>query len=163
MKKVLLLGSSGQLGREVASRAPADIDFQPFNKTELDITLGSDVDRVITGCDPDTVINTAAYTQVDKAESEPEHAFAVNVGGVEGVTFSVQPVTGVLGQDISPTVVASTTGSGFEFTRLDSTAFHTNDTPFINSTWYSLWTKRKLICESDNNRDREIGKEDQWN
>lgn len=96
MKKVLLLGASGQLGREVASRAPTDIDFQPFTKTELDITLGSDVDRVITGCDPDTVINTAAYAQVDKAESEPEHAFAVNVRGVEHLSNSCGPETRIL-------------------------------------------------------------------
>lgn len=48
---------------------------------EFDITDSDTVYRTITGARPDLVINTAAYTAVDKAESEPELAFAVNRDG----------------------------------------------------------------------------------
>jgi dTDP-4-dehydrorhamnose reductase len=96
MKKVLLLGASGQLGREVASRAPETVVLQALTKTELDITSEPDVDRVITSSHPDIVINAAAYTQVDKAESESEQAFAVNEKGIEHVSNSCPSETRIL-------------------------------------------------------------------
>jgi len=83
MKKVLLLGALGQLGREVAYRVPQSVDLIALSKAELDISSESDINRVITSSAPETVINTAAYTKVDKAESEPELAFAVNQRGIE--------------------------------------------------------------------------------
>ncbi len=52
MKKVLLLGALGQLGREIASRVPQSIDFKAFTKAELDISLESDINRVITSSAP---------------------------------------------------------------------------------------------------------------
>jgi len=96
MKKVLLLGALGQLGREVASRVPESIDFKALSKAELDISSESDINWVITSSAPETVINTAAYTQVDKAESEPEFAFAVNQRGIEFLSNCCGPETRIL-------------------------------------------------------------------
>jgi len=83
MKKVMLLGASGQLGREVAFRYPEGVHLSTFPHSELDICSEEDLARAITECEPDIIINTAAYTQVDKAESEPEAAFAVNEEAVK--------------------------------------------------------------------------------
>jgi len=96
MKKVMLLGASGQLGREVASRAPVTVDLKALTKTELDITSKPDVDRIVTSSHPDIVINTAAYTQVDQAEIEPEQAFAINEKGIEYLSSSCPSETRII-------------------------------------------------------------------
>jgi len=96
MKKVLLLGAHGQLGKEVASKAPQFIDFKAFGRAELDISSESNINCVITSSAPETVINTAAYTHVDKAESEPELAYAVNERGIEFLSSCCGPETRIL-------------------------------------------------------------------
>ena len=52
-----------------------------FGHAELDITDASSVDHAIRDINPDLVINTAAYTEVDKAEEESEKAYEVNAQG----------------------------------------------------------------------------------
>jgi dTDP-4-dehydrorhamnose reductase len=85
MKKqmnILLIGNEGQLGKEVeimGSRKGYLINA--FDINELDITNPVDVDKVFSACKPEIVINTAAYTAVDKAETESSLAFAVNRDG----------------------------------------------------------------------------------
>lgn len=67
--KVLLTGANGQLGRCIQDRTPTDIDLIALTRAELDIT---DQVNVMTLCEklkPDFIINAAAYTLVDKAES----------------------------------------------------------------------------------------------
>ncbi|MFN4894621.1 MAG: dTDP-4-dehydrorhamnose reductase [Pseudomonadota bacterium] len=84
--KILLFGGSGQLGFELKKRA-ADLNFtvvSPVTK-EIDITEGKQVANLVVSLKPDVVINSAAYTQVDKAEEESERAFAVNAEGVRYV------------------------------------------------------------------------------
>jgi dTDP-4-dehydrorhamnose reductase len=81
--KIVLFGGSGQLGYELVKRA-SDLHFElvaPVTK-EVDITSRSDVFGFIARSKPDVIINSAAYTAVDKAESEPERAFKVNHEGV---------------------------------------------------------------------------------
>ena len=80
--KILLTGSKGQLGWELSREGHSNF-FEMLNLDlpEFDITDSDNVYRTITGAQPDLVINAAAYTAVDKAESEPELAFAVNRNG----------------------------------------------------------------------------------
>ena len=78
--KVAITGSLGQLGGELCRQirpqaVPLDIDT-------LDLTDGPAVSKRFLALAPDLVINCAAYTQVDKAESEPEKSRAVNVTAV---------------------------------------------------------------------------------
>lgn len=80
MKTVLVTGSNGQLGRElmeISGRYPK-LNFLFTDVAELDIINQMDIRRFINKNPVDVLINCAAYTAVDKAESEPEAAHLVN-------------------------------------------------------------------------------------
>lgn len=80
--KVLITGASGQLGQELMARAgPAGFAPVGLGHSELDIADRAAVERAMASADPDLVVNAAAYTAVDQAESEPERAFAINAEG----------------------------------------------------------------------------------
>jgi dTDP-4-dehydrorhamnose reductase len=79
---VLVTGADGQLGRELQRKATArKITARAFNRTDLDITDKDAVLEAVTTTKPRVLINAAAYTAVDKAESEPDAAFAINRDG----------------------------------------------------------------------------------
>jgi dTDP-4-dehydrorhamnose reductase len=80
--KVLVTGSAGQLGRALAETVPPGAAVTGFSRQQLDITDRSAVGRAIEQAAPSVVINSAAYTAVDRAESEEAQAFAVNATGV---------------------------------------------------------------------------------
>lgn len=79
--RVLITGSDGQLGRALAASAMREVELVGVDLAQLDITRGDDVRRYVTHTKPALIINAAAYTQVDRAESERERAFAVNADG----------------------------------------------------------------------------------
>jgi dTDP-4-dehydrorhamnose reductase len=83
--KTLIVGCKGQLGTALASTATAGPDVIGKDIPDLDIT---DVDAVVQTCrdlKPRVIINTAAYTAVDRAESEQDLAHRVNVTGVQNL------------------------------------------------------------------------------
>jgi dTDP-4-dehydrorhamnose reductase len=78
--KILVTGSKGQLGnelRELAGLYP-DYRFLFTDVEELDITDGKTVNAFIAADKPEVIINCAAYTAVDKAETDEECVFRVN-------------------------------------------------------------------------------------
>jgi len=82
---LLITGGMGQLGRELAARA-ASSEVRAPGSAELDITNAGAVVEAVktlagTATQPPVVINAAAYTAVDKAETEQTRAFAVNADG----------------------------------------------------------------------------------
>ena len=80
--KVVITGANGQLGRELVREARrADVVAQPFDRRQLDITDKNRIKQVLAGLSPAVVINAAAYTDVDRAEDEPDRAQAVNAEG----------------------------------------------------------------------------------
>lgn len=87
---VLVTGSNGQLGQALQALS----DRYPFfqfvfcNSKELDITNKINCKAIFEKYTPDFCINTAAYTAVDKAESEPEKAFEINANGAENIAES---------------------------------------------------------------------------
>ncbi len=84
---VLVTGANGQLGQSlqyIAGNYP-DIDFKFCDSSTLDITNQKNVKHFFDEYEPNFCINTAAYTAVDKAESEPEKAFAINVTGAKNL------------------------------------------------------------------------------
>ena len=80
--KILLTGASGQLGRCVQDVFPKEWQLFAFNSQELDITNLEQLESTFESIKPDAVINAAAYTKVDQAESEVDLAFRVNATGV---------------------------------------------------------------------------------
>lgn len=79
--KALITGAGGQVGRALLERAPSHIETRALTRTELDIGDPSAVSSVVTAFRPDLIINAAAYTAVDKAETEPDLAANVNERG----------------------------------------------------------------------------------
>lgn len=80
--RVLITGAHGQVGHELLRCAPAGFEVVGLGSAELDIANAEQVAEVIARVQPRLIINAAAYTAVDKAESDAARAFAVNRGGV---------------------------------------------------------------------------------
>jgi dTDP-4-dehydrorhamnose reductase len=80
--KIAVLGASGMLGRDVLSVLDGH-ETHGFLRSDFDITNESAVPESLGNFD--VVINCAAYTQVDDAESSPERAFAVNSQGPRNI------------------------------------------------------------------------------
>ncbi len=78
--KILIAGANGQLGRELV-RQGAGHNLLAVDYDQLDITNLEAVSRCFDAFKPDVVMNAAAYTAVDRAESDIEAAFAVNRDG----------------------------------------------------------------------------------
>lgn len=79
-KKILITGANGQLGNEfrVLANQYADYEFIFLSRQELQIEDAENVRQVFSSHKPDWCVNCAAYTAVDKAESEKDAAFAIN-------------------------------------------------------------------------------------
>ena len=76
--KILVTGSNGQLGEVLKRTNPGNNECIFFNKNELDITNKKDSEKLILEFKPDWIINTAAFTEVDKAEELNKLTFQVN-------------------------------------------------------------------------------------
>ncbi len=74
----LVCGAQGQLGRELQAVIPADTTVMACGREALDITNRAGIERLLDAHAITSVINAAAYTAVDRAESEPELAQAIN-------------------------------------------------------------------------------------
>lgn len=80
--RLLVLGAGGQLARALAEAGPAaGYETMCAGRERADLGRRGAVSRLIDDIRPDIVINAAAYTQVDRAEAEPELARAVNADG----------------------------------------------------------------------------------
>ncbi|MBJ8006853.1 dTDP-4-dehydrorhamnose reductase [Bacillus mycoides] len=91
--KVLVTGAKGQLGQDVLCL----LENQPwevygFGREELDITNEEQVREKVLSIKPDIIIHTAAYTQVDQAESDEETAFKVNAEGTKYLAQAAEAV-----------------------------------------------------------------------
>jgi dTDP-4-dehydrorhamnose reductase len=93
--KLLVTGGRGQLGRALVRRAGAHAaEVRAPDVDEVDICDPTRVARALASFSPDAVINAAAYTAVDKAETEPDRAYGVNAEGA-GMLAQVCAARGV--------------------------------------------------------------------
>ncbi|MGD8177138.1 dTDP-4-dehydrorhamnose reductase [Marinimicrobium sp. ARAG 43.8] len=92
---VLVVGS-GQLASDLVQTAPAEFAVRMVGRAELDITQSQECYATLERIKPNVVINAAAYTAVDKAESEPETAYDVNEQGVANLADACNVVNAKL-------------------------------------------------------------------
>lgn len=78
---MLVTGATGQVGFELQATVPSWVELVLTDRALLDVTDAAAVRAVVSAASPDWIINAAAYTAVDRAESEPETAHAVNATG----------------------------------------------------------------------------------
>lgn len=86
MKKILIVGANGMLGTDLVSVfSQAKYQVIPATRKDFDLTNNQQVQQYFQDKSFDLVINSAAYTQVDKAESEEKKAFRVNEIGAKNL------------------------------------------------------------------------------
>lgn len=84
--RLVVTGKQGQVVTSLLERGPAaGVEVIALGRPELDLTDPASVRAAIAAAAPDAVVSAAAYTAVDKAESEPDQAFAVNAQGAGAV------------------------------------------------------------------------------
>ena len=79
--RVLITGAGGLLGAAAQRAAPSAVHVVAVRHADLSIDDGAAVERVVRRERPDWIVNCAAYTQVDRAEAEPEAAHRTNAVG----------------------------------------------------------------------------------
>ena len=72
MTKILLTGKTGQIGFELQRSLAAIGQVVSFDRAELDLSSVDSIRAKVREVQPQIIVNAAAYTAVDKAESEPE-------------------------------------------------------------------------------------------
>jgi dTDP-4-dehydrorhamnose reductase len=90
--RIYVIGSEGQVARslrEAACENP-DLVIGWSARPDVDILSPNLVERALVDFSPDIVVNPAAYTAVDRAETEPELAFAINCDGAASVATAAQ-------------------------------------------------------------------------
>ena len=89
MTTVLLFGAGGQLGQEIVARAATHgVDVVARSRSQTDIADAEQVAAAIDSAKPGFVVNAAAYTKVDKAESQPDEAYRTNATGAKMVAHA---------------------------------------------------------------------------
>ncbi|PET70554.1 dTDP-4-dehydrorhamnose reductase [Priestia megaterium] len=92
-QKVLITGANGQLGKELVELfTEKGFEVYGFGRDKMDITNQAQVQEMIGFVKPNIVIHSAAHTQVDLAESEPEQAFLINAYGTRNVAVAAEAV-----------------------------------------------------------------------
>src|SRR5262245_54103547 len=84
--KLVVTGREGQIVRSLMERAGASaIEVLPVGRPEFDLAKPATIAQALTALRPDAIVNAAAYTAVDAAESDSAAAFAINGEGAGAV------------------------------------------------------------------------------
>ncbi len=91
----MITGAGGQLGQKLigaAKKAPQDWRIFAYSRSSLDITRPEDLRAALAEAQPDVCFNAAAYTAVDRAESEPAKVAQINVDGARRLAAACHQV-----------------------------------------------------------------------
>lgn len=131
---VLITGANGQLGKELVELfTPKGFEVYGFGRDKMDITNQAQVQEIISTVKPNIILHSAAHTQVDLAESEPEQAFSINAYGTRNVAVAAEAV-----------------GAKLVYVSTDYVFDGTNDTPyneFFPTSPLGVYGKSKLAGE----------------
>ncbi len=111
MAKFLITGAKGQVGHCLTEQLTGKADILAVDRDELDITDRDAVFNVVKTFKPDVIINAAAHTAVDRAESEVELSEAINVKGPQYLAEAANEIGAVI-LHISTDYVFEGTGTG---------------------------------------------------
>ena len=114
--RVVVTGAAGQLGQALQASVPQGIELIALRRQELYLADAKACTSLVRGLKPDWVLNAGAYTAVDKAESEPELAQAVNAGAPAAFAEALAETGGRLLQVSTDFVFNGSQGSPY---RLD--------------------------------------------
>lgn len=118
-RRILLTGAGGQLGIDVtraAAEGPHDVDLIAVTRADVDVTDQGAVESTLDSLRPDVVIHAAAYTAVDKCESNSALAFHVNGDGTRHVVATAEAI-----------------GARVIYISTDYVFDGTSDTPYVES------------------------------
>ena len=108
--KVMLTGKDGQLGKALVEKIPAGIEVVALGRQDLDLSNKEACHNAVLEHRPDWILNAGAYTAVDRAESEPGLAMAVNAVAPEAFAQALGEVGGRLLQVSTDFVFNGTQG-----------------------------------------------------
>lgn len=138
MGSVLITGSGGQLAWELKATLPENRSATFLSRKQLDIRDTKAVFNLVKAEQPDVIINAAAYTAVDKAEADPETAYAVNDKGCENLALACK----------EHNVILIHVSTDFVFDGTNSTPYQTDDHPNpINVYGASKLAGEKKVAE----------------
>jgi dTDP-4-dehydrorhamnose reductase len=89
-RRVLITGGAGQVGRALRATAPRGIEIVAPGREALDLARADETDGVVREVQPELIVNAAAYTAVDRAESDQATARATNADGVRHLTAAAR-------------------------------------------------------------------------
>jgi len=82
--RIAVTGRSGQVAQSLLERGQAlQIDVRAVARPDIDLSRPAEVEAALIDLQPDAIVNAAAYTAVDRAETEPDLAYRINVLGAE--------------------------------------------------------------------------------
>jgi dTDP-4-dehydrorhamnose reductase len=141
--KILLLGANGQLGHELATALQALGEVKALTRTEADLSqpeaLRQSLAHITHSFVPTVMVNAAAYTAVDKAESEPQVAHTVNAASVA--------VLGELAQTCGAMVLHYSTD--YVFDGSGTQPWQETDTPHPLSVYgQSKWAGEQALAQA---------------
>jgi len=85
MKKILITGANGQLGKSFSKIHEEEYDILSLSRDQLDITKKSEISKAIESFKPDIILNCAAMTDVDSAELNPKIAKKINADSIKKI------------------------------------------------------------------------------
>ncbi|MGO9594867.1 MAG: dTDP-4-dehydrorhamnose reductase [Steroidobacteraceae bacterium] len=92
--RVLITGASGQVGTALLRSVPLQTELHALTHQQLDISDSGAVRAAVSAFEPQVILNAAAYTAVDKAESEPFLADAINAQAPQHLAEAAQSIDG---------------------------------------------------------------------
>jgi dTDP-4-dehydrorhamnose reductase len=132
-KTMLITGGKGMLGHEIFARLAGEYEIRVTDLGELDVTSPGECRRAIGGFRPDVVVHCAAYTAVDRAESEEALAFKLNADGTRNVARECREQGAIL----------VTFGTDYVFDGTSSVPYREEDPPHP----LSAYGRSKLAAE----------------
>ncbi|NLI41343.1 MAG: dTDP-4-dehydrorhamnose reductase [Caldisericales bacterium] len=113
MTKILQIGTKGQLGWELLRTCAPLGEVIALDYPAVDLSDSAGLRELVRSTNPDIIINAAAYTNVDKAESEPELARAINATGPGILAEEAKKINAVLVHYSTDYVFDGTKGSPY--------------------------------------------------